>query len=261
MNDEVTRIKEKNLKEDKKAWKPFIIMMAVSLLAGGAGGYCSAMIRSMGLTGSFTQLLKQYVTILSAYIPLLVTLCEAVLYYIYNGRGRKLWNSGENGNEDVLNAIEENISKAMMAVGICQIFAYTFMVAFAGSLLETENTFFRVMVSLGGIILNIILSVYFQKELVNFEKELNPEKRGSALDKKFQDKWLESCDEMEKSQIYESAYAAYMAVGKTCLILLVLCMFGMMMFHMAVECVFIVGLIWLVQTVSYYARAMKLSKR
>lgn len=251
---------ENNIKEDKKAWKTFVIIMILSLCAGAAGGFVSLLLSDMGIAGGFTLQLKRFVIIISAYIPLLITILEAALYFVYHGRARRLFDSGDRNKEENLNAIEDNISRALMAVGVCQICSLTFMVAFAGGMLQTENTLFRIAVSLAGIILNIILSLYFQKELVNFEKELNPEKRGSVLDVKFQDKWLDSCDEMERSQIYEASYAAFLAVGKTCLILLVCSMFGMMVFHMGVECVFIIGLIWLVQTIAYYVKAMKLLK-
>lgn len=38
---------------------------------------------------------------------------------------------------------------------------------------------------------------------------MNPEKHGSVYDRKFLDKWMESCDEAEKMDIYHAAWSSY----------------------------------------------------
>ena len=48
-----------------------------------------------------------------------------------------------------------------------------------------------------------------QQMTVDFQKIMNPEKQGSVYDLRFQKKWEESCDELEKFTIYRSAYKAY----------------------------------------------------
>ena len=58
-------------------------------------------------------------------------------------------------------------------------------------------------------ILNVVLVVVFQQKTVDLTKVMNPEKHGSVYDRKFLDKWMESCDEAEKMDIYHAAWSSY----------------------------------------------------
>ena len=45
---------------------------------------------------------------------------------------------------------------------------------------------------------------------------MNPEKKGSIYDEKFQKLWWESCDEAERRQIGQASYKAYSTASKFC---------------------------------------------
>lgn len=49
-----------------------------------------------------------------------------------------------------------------------------------------------------GLILSMVVAMVASVKIVNFEKEMNPEKKGSAYDFNFQKKWLASSDETLK---------------------------------------------------------------
>ena len=45
-----------------------------------------------------------------------------------------------------------------------------------------------------------------QQKIVDLERRINPEKRGSVYDMKFQKTWMDSCDEAERAQIGQACY-------------------------------------------------------
>ncbi|MGL6219074.1 MAG: DUF3169 family protein [Lacrimispora sphenoides] len=69
---------------------------------------------------------------------------------------------------------------------------------------------------LTGFIAAVICTIVTQQKIINFEKEINPEKRGSVFNQKFSKKWEKSCDEAERLSIYKSTYTSYRAVTVTC---------------------------------------------
>lgn len=62
----------------------------------------------------------------------------------------------------------------------------------------------------------LVLAVLLQQKTVDLVKEMNPEKKGSIYDEKFQKLWWESCDEAERRQIGQASYKAYSTASKFC---------------------------------------------
>ena len=75
------------------------------------------------------------------------------------------------------------------------------------------------------------VATVLQQKVVDLTKKINPEKRGSVYDMKFQKKWLDSCDESEQRQIGQACYKAYQAVTKVSLWLWV----ALMVLHFAFD--------------------------
>ena len=87
-----------------------------------------------------------------------------------------------------------------------------------------------------------------------------PEKKGDPSSAKFQEQWLESCDEAEKEMVYQSAYKAYMALGKMIQILLCATMILHLVFHTGILAVIVVGVIYLTMTLTYHRSCVSLQK-
>ena len=99
-----------------------------------------------------------------------------------------------------------------------------------------------------------------QQKIVDFEKKLNPEKRGSVYDSKFAKKWYESCDEAERSIICQAALSAYRAGNTACLILWALLIVGHMLFNSGLLPIAVVTVFWLILTLSYSLKAYRLER-
>ena len=58
-----------------------------------------------------------------------------------------------------------------------------------------------------------------QQKCVDTAKQINPEKKMSVYDMRFQKKWMEGCDEAEKIMIGKCALKAYSATNLVCTVL------------------------------------------
>lgn len=99
-----------------------------------------------------------------------------------------------------------------------------------------------------------------QQKLVDLTKRLNPEKKGSVYDTKFQKKWYESCDEAERAIIGQCAFKAYQAMVRVCLGLWVVFALGGMFFNWGFLPALAVCIVWGVGQSVYAWWTLKLGK-
>ena len=102
---------------------------------------------------------------------------------------------------------------------------------------------------------------YMQKKLVDFEKIMNPEKKGSLYDFGFNKKWYESFDEAERNQVGIASYKAFNIVSKTCLIMIAALMFLGMVLEITIIPLLSVCVLWLVQVIAFGIESRKASKK
>ena len=107
----------------------------------------------------------------------------------------------------------------------------------------------------------IALAILLQQKTVDLTKKMNPEKRGSVYDMKFQERWWESCDEAERRQIGQASYKAYVTVSRFCPYCWGVLLLGNMVFHYGILPSAVVLMIWAVLSVSYTREAIRLGRR
>ena len=107
----------------------------------------------------------------------------------------------------------------------------------------------------------IALAILLQQKTVDLTKKMNPEKRGSVYDMKFQERWWESCDEAERRQIGQASYKAYVTVSRFCPYCWGVLLLGNMVFHYGILPSAVVLVIWAVLSVSYTREAIRLGRR
>lgn len=71
-----------------------------------------------------------------------------------------------------------------------------------------------------------VWDAFRQIRFVKGVRRVYPEKKGDPVSGKFQQQWLESCDEAETALIYRSACRPYLVSGKFIPVLLVTVMLG-----------------------------------
>lgn len=254
-NNRVEEIK----KEDKKAFKSFIIVMIISAMGGAIiGGASIYLQKHIGdeLSDFLLNILMTITPYASLVLSILVTIVSVIVYNS-SRKKLKLWNQSDE-QEEMIDNIEEKLSYVLLFTSVNLILGFFFFGA--GMALLSEDSYTKVILFLVGFIVCVVSTILIQNKVVNLEKEINPFLNGSVYDFKFSQKWLDSCDEAIKLNIYKSSFKAHKSVTNTCLILWIICVIGYDFFDFGIMPLVMVTIIWLVQTVSYCRESIKCSK-
>lgn len=107
-------------------------------------------------------------------------------------------------------------------------------------------------------ILELAWVTILQYQIVEQTKKILPEKRGNVLDSKFQKEWYSSCDEAEKQIIGEACYISYKTMNMVYPILFAIMIFVCSLYDLSPFIFLMVGVLWLIQILSYLIPSYKL---
>ena len=256
-------------KEDKKAFKGYVVMLVICGIIGGIIGVSSVYLKKM-LGESIPNLLMSIFEVITPFASIVLSILVIIISTIAYNKSRKeydLW-SETNEDEEIIDKLEERLSYIILLVSVNMILGFFFfgigsMLSVVDKInygLSDDFSIINFLCFLVGFILCMASSTLIQKKIINLEKEINPLLKGSVYDVKFSKKWLDSCDEAIKLGRYKSAYKAYTSVSTTCVILWVICVLGYDIWDFGVVPMVIVTIIWLVQTISYCVESIKQSK-
>lgn len=99
-----------------------------------------------------------------------------------------------------------------------------------------------------------------QARYIKLLQAVHPEKRGDVSSRKFQQQWLESCDEAEKEIIYQSSYKTYIFMSKAIGLLLIVTMVSHLFFKTGIMAILVVGVMYLILVVKYSFSCVSLRK-
>ena len=108
---------------------------------------------------------------------------------------------------------------------------------------------------------SVAVLVVLQQKIVDLERRINPEKRGSVYDMKFQKTWMDSCDEAERAQIGQACYRAHMVGTKVCIFLWVALLILNFVFDFGLLPIAAVLAVWGAMQTVYALECIRLSKR
>ena len=245
--------------ENQKAFPRFLGILVVASLIGGVLGGLS------GVAGYFwedhTAFGAAFAHLLGAASPWAMAACAAVLLGLGLYQYRKsdtAFHGWDGEDEDVMQRAEERLSWALLLDSLTVIVSFFF---FNAGIVYLPQEVDSAMIPLLAIFLVVIaLSILLQQKTVDLTKEINPEKRGSVYDMKFQERWWESCDEAERRQIGQASYKAYTTLNKFCPYCWGVLFLVNMIFHYGILPSTVVLLVWAVLTVSYTREAIRLSR-
>ena len=259
---------DRNKKENRKALKIFIPIIICCGLIGGLIGYFSTTETVVDTAGQLSRFIEKVIYASTPYaiiIIVLIGIAASLAYYKSGARDAEASKNESESDEDagyeLYTVADEKLSKGMMVIGISEILSLLFfsvMIAYIEDYINEK--FYIYMVTIAVFVIGTFVRLKIQQSLVDFQKMMNPEKRGSVFDFNFQKKWEESCDELEKLVIYKSAYKAYKTAMFACgsvFIIMMLCSF---VFGYGPLPAISVGIIWLIIVISYYREAMRLGK-
>ncbi|MDO5293249.1 MAG: DUF3169 family protein [bacterium] len=252
-------------RENKKAFGKFIVIMIMSTLIGAIVGMLTAKLPENS-TEAIARGIMAGLHLITPYANLVIvsvgTIVVTVLFKISKQRF-KTWN-GE--DEDEMERIDRLLSYAiyittMIMILACFFFAAGMKVFQFVELREDAAKTIPVVCWFVSFILVLVFVTVSQRILVDFLKQINPEKKGSIYDIKFTKKWEESCDEAERLQIYKAGYKSYPVTSMTCLVLWIVCLMGSVIWDFGLMPVAMVTVVWTVLTTSYTWESMRVSKR
>ena len=254
MSQESMRIKS----EDKKAFGKFAVYVAAALIIGVLFGVGMGFAKLNGMDMTGHTVLNAIFFALPYGIPVVTLFILVVVAVIYH-RSKKVFLAWNGEDEECMDAVEKQLSCALWLSSINMIWNFClFGMGFCLDNAESMEVHYELetsMLLIGVFVAGLIILTIEQQKLVNLTKEINPEKKGSIYDVKFQKKWEASCDEAELFAIYKSAYRSYCITQRLCIILWLFCIIGGFVWGFGAVPVLLVSIIWgtMITSYSYYA--------
>lgn len=244
--------------ENKKAMPKFILIVIASLLLGLLIGIGLVAV-SEDWSAHFGEHIIHTLILAAPWLLFGSALLSALLMFLLYRKVRKLFSTWDEDDEGTLQRMDRLLSVAIQINSIVCILSYFFVAIPMSYIAKYKLSDF--FLCLGGFCLNMAVMVIGQQKLVDFTKKLYPEKRGSVYDTKFQKVWFESCDEAERAIIGQAAFASYKATNTACLLIWMLLILTNQLFHFGLLPIAVVTLIWLINSVSYFAKTMQLENK
>ena len=252
-------------RENKKALPKFILIVVLSLALGGVLGFALVTLNLQDFQGVLGGAGLFFTNHVAPWLLIALPVVElAVCLPIYFSAKKQLaaWD-GE--DESVSNKIEAKLSVCLWVTGLCTVAALFLLAAMFAGFVGNAGTE-RMMPApmffggLAAFLADLFAPMIVQQKLVDLTKRLNPEKRGSVYDTKFQKKWYDSCDEAERAVIGRCAFQAYQAMCCTCMALWVVFALGGMFFNWGFLPAMAVCIVWGVGQSVYSWTCLKLDR-
>ena len=254
----------KQKSENQKAFPRFLGILVVASLIGGVLGGLS------GVAGYFwedhTAFGAAFAHLLGAASPWAMAACAAVLLGLGLYQYRKsdtAFHGWDGEDEDVSDAVDRKLSAVIWLTSAAFILSYFLIAAsYSGGFATFDSKdstiiFFIGVAAFFGIMAE---ATVIQQKCVDTTKQMNPEKKASVYDMRFQKKWLEDCDEAEKLMIGKCAFKAYAATNAVCTILAIVLAVCALVFDIGFLPSLMVCLVWIVNLSVYCKEAMRYSK-
>ena len=259
-NDEIKRA-------NRKALPKFLLFAIVCTIIGGVIGYYSGYGAAKGGMDKLVGIMKDagafFGTHIAPWLMVALTVIVPVVCIPIYRSAKKLVAAWDGEEEDVSDTVDRKLSVVIWITSATLIVSYFLIAAsYSGGLAifdDEERTivFFIGVAALSIIMIEVIL---FQQKCVDTTKQMNPEKKASVYDLKFQKKWADDCDEAEKIIIGKCAYKAYSATNIVCTVLSIVLAACALIFGIVFLPSLMVCLVWIVNMSVYFKEAMRYSK-
>lgn len=253
-----------NRREDKKAFKKFMVILAVCFVLGGISGFFSAILAENGAARPIGDVLIDILTVISPFANIVIATVLWIVCAAVFKQCKKQLEGWTEEDEETFNRVDLRLSYLMWMLSVAMILNYFFIGAgiycMERAPIGKTSAILYTILLVGGVFYSLAVIASYQRRIVNLEKELNPEKQGSVYDMNFQKQWMESCDEAERMGIYKCAYYSYRTTQMACLVLFLVCLFGMFLFDFGLMPLTMVIIIWGISACSYFHSAIRIAK-
>ncbi len=255
----MTNRREEIKRENKKSLKVFIIVLIAGGIVGGfIGGFG---VRFGDDMKNAAGLLAQNMTQRIPYIMVAALIIFCVAAWILYRQSKGLQTTWDGENEETPVQIDVKIGYGLWIASMNQIFSFfCFAVGLSDSITHEAVHLRYVLFIVVVFAVNNFLTIFIQQKFVDLTKEMNPEKSGSVYDLKFQNKWMDSCDEAEKMQIFQAGWSAFRVMNIVYVVSWMVTYLANEFLGMDIFACIIVVILWAVQTSVYCAKTIQLSR-
>lgn len=250
-------------KANRKALPKFLLIMVISLLAGGSIGFCSAKYGLNTLADGMKSAGSFFGTYVAPWLMLMLAVLVPVVCVPVYRSAKKQLASWDGENEEMSDSIDTKLSIVVWVTSAALILSY-FLIAASYSdgfdAIENAKSIAPFFLGITAFFAIMIEAVMIQQKCVDATKKMNPEKTASVYDLKFQKKWMDSCDEAEKIMIGKCAFRAYAVTNTFCTVLSVVLAIGALVFGIGFLPSLAVCLIWIVNLSVYCKETLRYSK-
>lgn len=245
-------------KEDKKSLPKLLLFMLCAAIIGFPIGFGMGYLGKNGIDW-LPETLEQFWKISALWmIPVFALLLALPSLLLCTGMKKAISQLGEE-DDAAFGRIDSRLGVSMLlsaAFTICVFFGLAVILSVCDGMSGAQ-----LLTGLAELIAGLTLATIAQKKAVDLTKLLYPEICGSVFDTRFVKTWEESCDEREKSMIWQSGYRAYRTTSAVYPLLFAVIAVGAIPFGYGPLPAGIVLLMWLIQTMSYCIHAIGIESR
>ena len=235
---------------NRKALPKFLLLTLVGAVIGGVTGYCAARYGLDQLSGVLANASAFFGTHIAPWLMVaLAVVTPAVCIPMYR-HAKALLASWDGEDEDTSSVIDGKLSAVLIAA--------TYSVGFAS--FDSWESTVLIFIGIAAFLAILVESILIQQKCVDAAKQMNPEKKASVYDMRFQKKWMDDCDEAEKIMIGKCAFKAYSAVNRVCAIAAIVLAICALVFGIGFLPSLAVCIIWMVNLSVYCKEAMRYAK-
>ncbi len=264
--EESKRKAEIKAEDKKKSWL-FALICIISGFVGGILGMSIILLvnilemKGLSFTEFWMQAQKDF-TLPASFMMIGLDILFSVIALVYFVKGKKIWNSNVDEDEKYEKA-DRKLSLSLLFSNVLYYvnFAFYGFAMYASISIAKEangdvtgGAFRLILTAIFIVILFVGLAV--QKACVNHTKLMNPEKKGSVYDVKFDKVWYESCDEAERMQIGIAGYKTVKVMNITILALFMVFVCAGMFFEIGILPIVVLLIMALVINITYGVAAM-----
>ncbi len=254
------------MKAEKKTMNTYLkfgLKILAFAFAGGLLGLGSVYfgIYSLGgLVEAAANVVREYLLPVQALFFILAVLIGEPVLYKYRALGRQL-EDAEDEQSDRIEYEMERVSSVGMTSSIAGMVLAMILLSTGYSMeyiesLSTSGN--RILLAVFVVfILNCIYNGFWQVRYVKSVQKIYPKQKADIASVKFQEQWLESCDEAEREMIYQASYRTYLCIHKLVSVLAVIAMLSHLFWNTGIMAVVMVGIVWITMTAAYCRACVK----